>query len=128
MNKCLITALTSIAIIALPCLSIGQEENMEYSYATVTQVNLSNNEIVVNEYDWNNDTEVTVVYSVSPDARFENVASLKEIKTNDEVSIEYIEKEGRRIARSVSVYKEEPEPTSKEYIPEMEEPDLQEME
>jgi len=118
MNKYLVSALTGALVFTLSCTVFAQEEKqeekkeeMKYSYGTVTQINESTNEIVINEYDLDNYSEVTVTYSVDPEAKFENVSSLKEISPDTDVDIEYVEKEdGKKIAKIISVYKEELEP------------------
>ena len=108
MYKRLLVILTSIIAISLPCNAIAQEEDTEYSGGTVVEVNASKNEIVVNKYDWENDEEVTVTYSIDPDVKLENVNSLKEIGLDTYVDIEYIvQEDGKKIAKLISVYQEE---------------------
>ena len=106
MNKWLSVVLTSIMVVSLSYATFAQEEDVEYGYGTVVKVDVSKNEIVISEYDYDNDTEGTVTYSVNPEVMFENVNSLKEIAPGTYVDIEYTIREGgKKIAKFISVYK-----------------------
>ena len=110
MNKWLSVVLMSIMVVALPYATFAQEEDVEYDYGSVVKVDATKNEIVIGEYDYDNDTEITVTYLVDPKANFENVNSLKEIAPGTYVDIEYIIAEGgKKIAKSISVYEGESE-------------------
>jgi len=86
------------------------EENMEYGYGTVVSVDDAKKEIVISEYNWETDSEGNVTYSVSGDAKFENVAALKDITAGSYVDIEYLAGEGgKRVAKLISVYEPETE-------------------
>jgi hypothetical protein len=127
-------------IVMLPYISVAQEaeekagaqekvEEKEYSYGKVTNVDEVKNEIVVSEYDWETNADIVATYLVAPDAKFENAASLKEVKVDNEVSIEYIKKEdGTKVAKFISVHKPEAEPQTAEDAPEKSDLDLPDVE
>lgn len=123
MYRGLFVIILSVMVISLPYATFAQEEDAEYGYGTVVKVNESKKEIVVSEYDYDSDTEINITYSVDPNAKFENVDSMGEIKVGDEIGIDYMEDEtGRKIAKVISIYKPEPEFETTEDIPET--PDL----
>ena len=111
MNKWLSVVLMSIVVVALPYATFAQEEDVEYDYyATVVKVDVTKNEIVIGEYDYDNDTEVAITYSVDSKTKFENVESLKEIAPGTCVDIEYtIGEGGKKIAKVISAYEGESE-------------------
>lgn len=111
MYKYLLTALIGAAIIFSPILAFGQEEEEgygDYSSGTVVKVDAVKREIVINEYDYAADSDKPVTYSIAPEAVLENVNSLKEISPNMYADIEYsVDKTGKKIATSISVYPSE---------------------
>ena len=110
MNKWLLAVLVSIMVVSLPCAAFAQEEDTEYGYGTVVTVDVSKNEIVINEYDYENDKEITITYSIDPEVKFGNVESLKEITPDTYVDIEYtIREDGKKIAKVINTYKTESE-------------------
>ena len=80
-----------------------EEEDMEYSWGTVSDV--SSNRIVVTQYDYESSQEVDVTYTVDPNVELKNVDSLKSISIGDNVDINYVIKDGRKIAKVVAVEK-----------------------
>jgi Cu/Ag efflux protein CusF len=115
MKRLLSVFLAGMMVLSFSCATFAQEEkasaekeNVEYSYGTVIKVDDAAKQITVSEYDWDNDAETNVAYSVDPAVEFENTASLKDIKPNSYVDIEYIKGEaGKRIAKFISVYEAE---------------------
>ncbi|UCH12126.1 MAG: hypothetical protein JSW18_04735 [Candidatus Omnitrophota bacterium] len=105
-----------------PDISLAQEEEMEYSWGTVNSV--SSGQIVVAEYDRSRDEDVYVTYTIDPKAKLENVNSLKDIAVGDSVDIEYVVREGKKVAKLITVEKvsvEEEYLPRGEYYPEEEE-------
>jgi hypothetical protein len=84
---------------------IVEFEGAEFSYGTVKSV--AGDQLVVSEYDYENDNDIDVTYSVSPEATFEGVASLSEIAAGDSVDIDYEIKDGQKVAVSIAVEKAE---------------------
>ena len=135
----LLILLIGIMLVMSPYILLAQEvqektgtqekpEEKDYSYGRVTKVDVAKNEIVVSEYDWETNQDIAVTYSVAPDAKFENVASLKEVEPDTEVSIEYIEENGKKIVKFISIHKVEPEPKSTKDVPETPDVNLPEVE
>lgn len=105
MKKYLVQA-AALSFILIPLLigiSAAQEEEIDYSWGTVAGI--SENQIVVTEYDYNKDEEVDITYSIDPNVKFENVDSLENIAVGDSVDIEYVVKDGKRVAKVIAVEK-----------------------
>ena len=98
----------ALASVLLVCVSIGfsyaQEEDMEFSYGTV--VSVSGNQVVVSEYDYDQDAETELTYTADPAATFEGVNSVKEIAKGDIIEIDYEVKNGKNIAKRIFVEKD----------------------
>ncbi len=87
-----------------------------YSYGTVRSV--SSGQIVVTEYDYDNDEETDVTYALNQNTAFQNVASLTEIAVGDNVDIVYVADNGTKIVQSIAVEKMTPEDESTSEVPE----------
>jgi hypothetical protein len=87
-------------------MSFGQEEETDYSYGKV--VSVKGNSITISEviYDENADEETyqEVTYTITQDAKLENVSSIDTLEAGKEVDIEYVEKDGEKIAIYLYVY------------------------
>lgn len=88
--------LTGIALSA----SAQPEETAMFSYGNVVSVAVDN--IVLEEYNYEQDTMAQVTYAINAETKFEDLGSVQEIKAGDEVEIEYAEAEGKRVAKVVS--------------------------
>lgn len=122
MKKYLVAA-TALAVALLLyqmySLSLAQEaekteeaEEVEYSWGTVSS--LSTNQIVVKEYDYDSDAEIDVTYVVDPSVKLKNVDLLKNIAVGASVEIDYVTKDGKKVAKVISVepsYEEEYTPS-----------------
>ncbi len=86
---------------ATPAAPAGDET--EFSYGTVKSAGAD--QLVISEYDYDSDKDVDVTYSVPVGTKFENVASLQEIKTGDAVDIDFLVKNGQKVASSITVEK-----------------------
>lgn len=117
MIRCLIALvlLGSVSLMGtLPGIVSAQEEEEDYSWGIVSSVTSS--QIIVKEYDYDQDKDLEVSYAMSPNVKFEGVASLKDIKPNDDIEIDYVVKDGKRLARVITVSRE-PEGAEEEYAP-----------
>ena len=104
MNVRILAIAIGITAIILPSVIFAQED-MEYAYGTVVKVDEARKEIVVGEYDWEDDSETTVIYSLDPNVEIENIGSIAEIFPGMSVDIEYVSTEGgKRVAKLVTVY------------------------
>ena len=79
------------------------EEVTEFSYGTVKS--LGEGQLVVSEYDYDNDKDIEITYSVPADANFDGVGTLSEIAAGDAVDIDYVIKDGQKVASMISVEK-----------------------
>jgi len=77
------------------------EDEMEYSWGVVKEV--SNDRVVVTEYDYDTDVDIDVVYSVSSDAKVYNAETLDDISTGDTVEIDYFIVGGKKEVKAISV-------------------------
>lgn len=80
-----------------------EDEGTEFSYGTIKSV--SANQIVVSEYDYDQDKDVDVTYAVPAEAKFENAATLQEIVVGDAVDIDFLVKDGQKVASIITVEK-----------------------
>ena len=78
-------------------------DETEFSYGAVKSVDAD--QLVVSEYDYDSDKDVDVTYSAPAGTKFENVASLQEIKVGDSVDIDFLVKNGQKVASAITVEK-----------------------
>lgn len=107
MNRHLIIA-AGLALSLLMCfvsnISLAQEEEeLEFSYGVVRS--LSSNELVVRQYD-DEGEEVDVTYIIDINVELKNVDALEDIAVGDSVEIEYVVKDGKKVAKIITVEKE----------------------
>ena len=82
-----------------------QPTEAEPDYAFGTVKNVSGDQLVINEFDYDSGEEKEVTYTVDSKTAYDNVASLKEVAVGDEVDIDYHEKDGKKVAVTVAVAK-----------------------
>ena len=75
-------------------------EEDRYTFGTVDSV--SDKDIAIQEYDYDNDQDIKVTYAVSADTKFYNVASVTELAKGDSVEIYYKEADGQKTATMIS--------------------------
>src|SRR3989338_1019955 len=78
---------------------LGGEE-AEFSYGMVKSV--SADQIVISEYDYEADKDVDVTYTVPADVKIEGAASLQEIAVGDAVDIDFLVKDGQKVASALT--------------------------
>ena len=78
-------------------------EGAEFSYGTVKSI--SGDQLVVSEYDYENDKDIDVTYSVNAETTYEGVQSLVEIAAGDSVDIDYKIEGHKKTAVAVAVEK-----------------------
>lgn len=117
MKKLLIALLA--AAWTLPMAGIMQKAAAEepapepdYGYGAVSSI--SETELIVAEYRYEEDRDVPVTYAIDPAVRLENVASLKEIAAGDIVDVIFVTRAGKRTATSIAAEKPVP-PTPIEF-------------
>ena len=72
----------------------------KFSYGEVKTV--AAGEIVISEYNYDDDQMVEAAYTINAETKINNFASVEEIKAGDEVEIEYAEVEGKKAALAIS--------------------------
>ncbi len=72
----------------------------QYSYGVV--VSTAAEQLVLLEYDYEQDADVEVSYAINADTKLENVGSVTEIAKDDNVEVLYVEKDGQKIATQIT--------------------------
>jgi hypothetical protein len=109
MKKVLSLGVLVILLFSVVGISYAQEvaEETDYSFGTVKSV--TGDQLVVTEYDYEADKDVDITYTVDPAAKLENVDAVANIKAGDSIEIDFISKDGKKIAKALSVEKPLPE-------------------
>ena len=76
------------------------DEDLEYTYGSI--INSSPAEIIVSEYNYETDEEVQMMYILSPETKFSNVAGATNLVKDDNVDIYYKVTGGKKIAAMVT--------------------------
>lgn len=87
------------AVVSAP----AAEEEPDYAFGTAKSV--SGDTLVINEFDYDTGEEKEATYWADANTEYDNVASLKEIAAGDEVDIDYLVKDGKKMAVAISVAK-----------------------
>lgn len=110
MSRITILAVVAAALFfsTVSLFAADETENTEYAYGTVSAIDLSTNTIILKEQNYDDDTAADVTYYFSPGTAFENINSLSEIGSGNDVDISYQVKDGgKRTVKFISVYKPE---------------------
>ena len=79
----------------------------EYAFGTVISVDSKTNEIIISEYDWRNESDIDVAFTIDSATDIEGFTSWNSIPTGAYVDIEYMkDKTGKKIAKSISISEE----------------------
>ncbi len=97
------TALAQPAAPEEPADAAVSADETEYAYGVVQRV--ADGSLVVNEYDLTAGKTVVATYGLDPKVTLTNVRSLDEIAAGDGVDIDYIVRNGARVATAISVEK-----------------------
>jgi len=87
-------------------LQVTQPEEMSI-YGEVKSLDEATSSIKLQYYDYDNDEEKTADVVLEKDTKLENAQGLHDIRVGDWVDAVYVTKDGKNIARSVIVEKEE---------------------
>jgi len=88
---------------AAPAPATNEADEVDYSFGTVKSA--SAGEVVVSEYDYETDKDVDVAYTLDPKVELKNVDAADKIVAGDSIDITFIVKDGKKIAKSVSIEK-----------------------
>ena len=75
----------------------------DYTFGVVKSV--AADQIVITEFDYDTEKEVEAAYQIDPQVQLGDVASLQEIKAGDEVDIDYVTRDGKKVAVGIFVSK-----------------------
>lgn len=78
-------------------------------YGEVQSVNASANSLTVQYYDYDSDEEKTIEITADANTKIENAAALGNINKSDWVDVTYTVADGKNLAKSIMVEKEEKE-------------------
>jgi hypothetical protein len=97
MKKVVVSALLfmGIALSGVHIASAQEVENDKFSFGKV--VSVAADQVTVKEYDFAKDADVEVVYSVSAETEFGNVSKVTDLVANDDIVVDYVEKDGKRL-------------------------------
>jgi hypothetical protein len=98
-----IFALMNSLLLAQPEESSSEEEEFQWVWGEVTSIDTAKKSITVKYLDYETDTEKEMSLIVDENTKFESAKSLADIKVADTVDIEYIVKDGKNIARNISL-------------------------
>ena len=82
------------------------DEMLEFTFGTLVRV--SNEEITILEYNFEQEKEMEQIYAVTPATEFINVQSLSALKIGEEIEIEFKEKDGQKVAMAIAKDEEIP--------------------
>jgi len=99
--------LAGVFIFLMHSFLFSQEEEYQWAWGEVVSVDAQNKLINIKYLDYESDTEKEMSFVIDEKTNFEGVNSLSDIKVNDTVSIDYIIKDNKNIARTISVEKPE---------------------
>ncbi|MBU1084331.1 MAG: hypothetical protein ABIG55_05400 [Candidatus Omnitrophota bacterium] len=110
MIKKITCALLTLIIVAAgitPVFAQGEGSNEVYGFVT----EVTENSITVEVWDYDvetgeENTEV-IMYETDPAIEIENAGTLMEIEEGQDVDVQYIEKDGKKVAQYVYVYTDE---------------------
>jgi hypothetical protein len=80
----------------------AQEESDDFKVAFGTVAGITATEVVISEYNTENDTEENITYGIDSETHVEEVAGIEAIKAGDEIEIFYEEVDGKKAARYIS--------------------------
>lgn len=101
MKKYFMAALFFIGLVLvhLPTAVAQEAENDKFSFGKV--VSVTADQVTVREYDFAKDADVEVAYSVTPETELGNVNAVVDLKADDDVVIDYVEKDGKRVVTTL---------------------------
>lgn len=95
-----------------PASAPAQQETPKVSelsiYGEVQAVNTQANSMTVQYYDYDSDEEKSIEVTFDKDTKLENVKAMDEVKKADWVDVTYVSANGKNMAKTISVEKEEP--------------------
>ena len=78
---------------------VAPEEEDRFSFGNV--VSFSDGKLVLKERDVENGSDVESFYAVNTETEFDNISTAAQLKAGDNVVLDYIEKDGKRIVTTL---------------------------
>lgn len=96
----------ALAVLTQSYLTAQEEEKVTTNYSYGSVKSITSGQIVVTEYDAENDEELDVIYVITPESKYEGADSYTDVSAGDSVDIEYVIQAGKKTA--VLILIEEP--------------------
>jgi len=77
------------------------QENVDDKFSFGKIVTVSGEEIKVKEYDFAKDADVEMTYTVTAETELGNINAVTDLVANDDVVIDYAEKDGKRVVMTL---------------------------
>jgi len=88
---------------AAPVVAPASGQDLQWIWGEVVTVDGQAKSMSVKYLDYDSDTEKTIDIAADPDTKFEEVKGMGDIKPQDTVSIEYLAKDGKNVAKGITV-------------------------
>ena len=85
----------------------NNDSNTQWVWGEVTNVDVPAKTLTLEYLDYETDQERAVILAVDDSTVYDNVKSLDEIRVKDNLSIDYFSKNGKSVAKSISLEKSE---------------------
>ncbi len=102
MKKLMLAPLFALVLAFTVNMPVRAQENMnedKFSFGKV--INVSAQEVVVKEYDFAKDADVEVAYVITAETELGNVNVITDLVANDDIVIDYVEKDGKRVVTTL---------------------------
>lgn len=99
---------STVVVLALALAGLGhisvvraQEAANEDKFSFGKVVSVAGQKIAVKEYDFAKDADVEVAYEVTGETELGNINAITDLAANDDVVIDYVEKDGKRLVTTL---------------------------
>jgi hypothetical protein len=94
------TLFAALVILGLSCIlnltPARAQENDEDKFSFGKVVSVTADGVTVKEYDFAKDADVEMSYTLTPETELGNINAIADLKTGDDIVIDYVEKDGKR--------------------------------
>ena len=103
-----VPAAPAVEAAAAPAAAVPATEEDKFSFGKV--VSIADGVVTVKEYDFTKDADVEVAYTVTAETEFGNINAVADLKAGDDIVIDYLEKEGKRVVTTLVKEEKEMQP------------------
>lgn len=100
----IVVSLLCISFIAFAQEGQQRQEEVDYSYGKI--ISLAADKIEVTEYDYDKNTEINVSYVLDQNVEVRNAVSLKDLSVGDNIEIDFVIKDDKKIAKLLTLEKD----------------------